>query len=355
MHFFHAFRVHCRRRDKLKRDFASLFSPSGISNKAVMAADKIPRRKFIIDTDAGIDDAQAILMCLAASDVDVVALTTVKGNATATQVTSNLLRLLKVADRLEVPIYRGCEDMLVGWQKPDEYNYHGKDGFGDVPDPAPPNPDQVQAKHGVQALVDVTKQYPGEITLIAIGPLTNVAMAIRLDRDFGSRLKACYIMGGNYKGEGNITVAGEFNFYSDPEAAYIVLNSLGCPITLTCWELCDQYSLSWETYADLRKHSSKKCQFMKDIERITVSNCKKLNWTTYVPCDEVTAACAIDDQVIAKSDHVFASVELHGDLTRGQMVVDWGNRLLKSPNVRIVKELDVERYMKLLQRAVDAS
>ncbi|XP_046376259.2 inosine-uridine preferring nucleoside hydrolase-like isoform X2 [Haliotis rufescens] len=320
-----------------------------------MAADYLTRRKFIIDTDAGIDDAQAILMCLAASDVDVVALTTVKGNATATQVTSNLLRLLKAADRLEIPIYRGCEDMLLGWEKPDEYNYHGKDGFGDVPDPDPPSRDRVQAKHAVQALIDITKQYPGEITLIAIGPLTNVSMAVRMDQDLGSRLKACYIMGGNYRGEGNVTPSGEFNFYSDPEAAHIVLNSLGCPITLTCWELCEQYALTWEKYAELRKHNSKKCQFMKEVERLMVSTCKELNWTTYIPCDEVAAACAIDNKVITKSDHVYASVELHGHLTRGQMVVDWGMRLGKKPNVQIVKELDVERYMELLLHAIDVS
>ncbi|XP_046376263.2 probable uridine nucleosidase 2 [Haliotis rufescens] len=317
-----------------------------------MAADDLTRRKFIIDTDAGIDDAQAILMCLAASDVDVVALTTVKGNATAAQVTSNLLRLLKAADRLEIPIYRGCEDMLLGWEKPDEYNYHGKDGFGDVPDPDPPSRDRIQAKHAVQALIDITKQYPGEISLVALGPLTNISMAIRMDNQFGSRLKDCFIMGGNYKGEGNVTPSGEFNFYSDPEAAYIVLNSLGCPITLTCWELCLDCFFPWEVHEELRSFPSAKCELMKTLELAIVTECKKED-RKYEMADEMAMACALDNDVITKSHDVYATVELHGHMTRGQMVVDWRKVLARKPNVRLVVEMDKAMLKKMLLKAFE--
>ncbi|XP_067662703.1 nucleoside hydrolase-like [Haliotis asinina] len=317
-----------------------------------MATNTNSKRKFIIDTDAGIDDAQAILMCLETSDVEVVAITAVAVNTSAAQVVKNLLRLLKAAGRLDVPIYRGCEDMLLGWQKPDDYNYHGKDGFGDVPDPAPPNPDQVQAKHGVQALVDVTKQYPGEITLVALGPLTNISMAIQMDKQFGSRLKGCFIMGGNYRAEGNITASGEFNFYSDPEAAYIVLNSLGCPITLACWELCLDCFFPWELYGKLRSFPSAKCELMKTIERTIVGECQK-EGRKYEVADEMAMACALNDDVIRKSDEVYATVELHGNLTRGQMVVDWRKVLPKKPNVRLVLEMDKPILEKMLLKAFE--
>ncbi|XP_046577445.1 LOW QUALITY PROTEIN: probable uridine nucleosidase 2 [Haliotis rubra] len=324
---------------------------------STMATNTSSKRKFIIDTDAGIDDAQAILMCLAASDVEVVAITAVAGNTSATQVVKNLLRLLKAAGRPDIPIYRGCEDMLLGWQKPDDCNYHGKDGFGDVPDPVPPNPDQVQAKHGVQALVDITKQYPGEITLVALGPLTNISMAIRMDKQFGSRLKDCFIMGGNYRAEGNITASGEFNFYSDPEAAYIVLNSLGCPITLTCWELClDCFFpwsfFPWEVHEELRSFTSVKCELLKTLEHAIVTQCKE-EGRKYEVADEMAMACALNDDVITKSDDVYATVELHGNMTRGQMVVDWRKVLARKPNVRLVLEMNKPILKTMLLKAFE--
>jgi len=117
--------------------------------------------------------------------------------------------------------------------------YHGHDGFGDTNHDDEPDLKCVQeSEHAVNALVRIVKSHPGEITLVALGPLTNVAMAMRLDSQFASNLKEIYIMGGNTEGKGNITVSAEFNFHSDPEAAYIVLENTRCPTFVASWELC---------------------------------------------------------------------------------------------------------------------
>ena len=117
--------------------------------------------------------------------------------------------------------------------------FHGHDGFGDTNHDDEPNLKCVQeSEHAVNALVRIVKSNPGEITLVALGPLTNVAMAMRLDSQFASNLKDLYIMGGNTEGKGNITVSAEFNFHSDPEAAFIVLENTRCPTFIASWELC---------------------------------------------------------------------------------------------------------------------
>ena len=125
-------------------------------------------------------------------------------------------------------------------------HFHGIDGFGDAAHEEEADLSSLQTEHAVNALVRLVKENPGQITLVALGPLTNVAMAMRMDAEFASNLKAMYIMGGNTEGVGNITVSAEFNFHSDPEAAFIVLSNVRCPTYIAPWELCLlKTSLEW--------------------------------------------------------------------------------------------------------------
>ena len=150
----------------------------------------------------------------------------------------NTVRTMAAAD-LKVPIFRGACSALVDSVENDEL-YNGLDGFGDaIHDEEEPDLSFVDEKeHAVNALVRLVRENPGEITLISLGPLTNVAMAMRLDKQFASNLRELYIMGGNTEGKGNISMSAEFNFYSDPEAAYIVLSTIRCPTYIASWELC---------------------------------------------------------------------------------------------------------------------
>lgn len=201
--------------------------------------------KLIIDTDAGCDDAAAILLALSWKDVEIVAITTVHGNTNAKQVGRNVLRILKLADRLDIPVYSGCEDSLTG-ENIHADCYHGKDGLGDVPDENQPDDSLLIRKHASNALLEYTEKYPREISLICLAPLTNIAVAAKLSSDFKKNLKDIFIMGGTVQGQGNVTMTGEFNFVADPEAAFTVLNGFSCNnLTICPWELCLKSYLSW--------------------------------------------------------------------------------------------------------------
>ncbi|XP_064650182.1 nucleoside hydrolase-like isoform X2 [Lineus longissimus] len=307
------------------------------------------KRRFIIDTDCGLDDAQAILMALS-QGVDVVGITTCSGNTGVDQVCKNVLRVLKLANRLEIPVFKGTSASLLR-DTPACDAYHGKDGLGDVPDSEAPDSRLVKEEHAVNALVRMINQNAGEVTLVCLGPLTNIALAIQMDPSIGSKVKECHIMGGNYEAKGNITVSGEFNFRADPEAANIVLNQLGCPVTLVCWELCLKYSLSWEEYNELRLPRTKKAKFLYAVEKGLVKFSLDKDWP-YLPSDELCMATALESNIITKRELVYCTVELSGEYSRGQMVVNWNGRLNNRPNVDLVLELDRKKYFDLMKQTV---
>lgn len=310
------------------------------------------RKKLLIDTDAGIDDAQAILMALQDPDVDVIGITCVAGNANAKQVGLNVLRVLQVADQMNIPVFVGCNEPLLGDKRPVS-DYHGSDGFGDAPDKEAPDESHIKAEHAVTALVRLSREHKGELTLVCIGPLTNAAMAIRMDSDFGSRIKDCYIMGGNHEGKGNMTTSAEFNFYSDPEAAYVVLNQLKSPITIVTWETCEKHSLPWEFYRKLRSGNNRITNFLQKIEQLSVNYSIEHEWGSFIPCDEVLVACCLNHDVIKTCHEVYATVELKGQYTWGQMVVDWTSVLKKNKNVRLVTDVEEKIYKDMLTKLVE--
>ncbi|XP_029657176.1 inosine-uridine preferring nucleoside hydrolase-like isoform X2 [Octopus sinensis] len=308
-------------------------------------------KKIIIDTDPGIDDAQAILMALGKdSSVDVVAITTVQGNAPVMNTSLNTLRLLKVANRQDIPVFQGCKYPLMQRAQHAQY-YHGKDGLGDVPDSEAPGLDHLQKEHAVNALIHLVNQNPGELHLVSLAPLTNIATAITLDPDFGSKLKSCYIMGGNYKGVGNISRSAEFNFYNDPEAASIVLKKLSCPITLITWELCEDLKQPSSFLKNQLSLPGKKAAFMQKIYKSTMERIDKDQ--SYILCDELTVAAIMNDQCVLDSVELYAEVELDGSITRGQMVPDWRNRMGKASNVRIVTKMDMNIVVDILKKCYD--
>ncbi len=183
---------------------------------------------LVIDCDPGIDDAIAILLALAApEEIALAGISTVAGNKPLAKTTANALRLLELAGRTEIPVHAGLARPLMGEARP-ESDYHGRDGMGDTGLPAPgtaPSP-----VHGADFIVDtVMAAEPGTVTLCAIGPLSNVALAMTREPRLAGRIRALHIMGGEvFPAEG---APAEFNFGTDPAAAHIVLES-GAPITV---------------------------------------------------------------------------------------------------------------------------
>jgi purine nucleosidase len=210
-----------------------------------IAADK----RVIIDTDPGVDDALAILLAAGSPELHVEALTVVAGNCPVEQGTTNALRVLELVGREDIPVAKGMAVPLV---RPPHAaaNVHGKTGLGGAELPAPIC--EPVAQHAVDLLIERVMAAPGEITLVAIGPLTNLAIALRLEPDLASAVREVIIMGGAVRAGGNVTPLAEFNVYSDPHAAHIVFHS-GMPITLVPIDVTDRVLL---TEADVEQLSA---------------------------------------------------------------------------------------------------
>lgn len=190
-------------------------------------------RHILIDTDTASDDAVALLMALREPDVKVVGITTVAGNCDIDQCERNALICVERANTYQPPVFRGMTKPLFR----DLYqslHIHGEDGMGDMDLPAPKL--VVSDEHGVDAIIRLAKQYQGELEIVTLGPLTNMAMAVLKCPELPQLIKQVYVMGGAGLSAGNITPLAEFNFYVDAEAAHLVLSS-GLPLTVVGWEI----------------------------------------------------------------------------------------------------------------------
>ena len=187
-------------------------------------------RAIVIDTDPGIDDAMAIAVAMSSPELDVVALTTTFGNHDVEVTTANAQRILDLIGHPDVPVVAGAARPLVGESHGPATFVHGDDGLGDAGLPGPsrgPVAGAVAASH----IVEVVRSRPHEITLVPIGPLTNLALALRLDPGIAELVEAVVVMGGAVATPGNVTPVAEANIWNDPEAADVVLGA-GWPVTL---------------------------------------------------------------------------------------------------------------------------
>ncbi|MCF6745363.1 nucleoside hydrolase [Blastococcus sp. KM273128] len=181
------------------------------------------RTPLVIDTDPGIDDALAILLALASPEVELQLVTTVHGNVELPQVTENALRVLHLAGRSAVPVAAGARSSLVHPQPERAGHVHGAAGLGGVQ--LPPSPAAVDPRPAVAALAELLAASPTPVTVAAIGPLTNIALLLAGHPEAAERIGRLVVMGGSAGRGGNVTAAAEFNIWSDPEAAQVVLSS----------------------------------------------------------------------------------------------------------------------------------
>ncbi|XP_037542474.1 inosine-uridine preferring nucleoside hydrolase-like [Nematolebias whitei] len=315
-------------------------------------------KKLLVDVDCGVDDAQAIMLALAAPSVQLLGVTCVHGNTAVENVCKNTLRVLQACNKLEIPVFKGADKPILG-DVIDAGHFHGQDGLGDAPDPHAPGLDLLQKENAVSAIIRIVNENPGEVSLVATAPLTNLALAVRMDPSLPSKLKGLYIMGGNTESRGNITVCAEFNFAADPEAAYIVLNDYQCPTYLACWEFTCYSKLPWEFCDAWLAQDSHKARFMAQIFRHSIEASKSERFEKefftgngFISCDSYAMAAAVDDSFITESDHYPVSVELVGTHTRGMMVVDTLGLLKKSHKVFIMKKVDLERFKQMMVAAL---
>ncbi len=219
-------------------------------------------RKIIIDTDPGIDDAMAIFYALASPELDVVGLATVFGNAETSVCTDNALKLLEIAGRTDIPVARGVDEPLVVPYRGPVAFVHGSDGQGEVFLP-PPTTSALQI-NAAQFMVQTVHESPGEITLVAVGPLTNIATAMQLDPEFSSQLAGIVLMGGNAFVGGNASPAAEANILNDPEAADIVYGA-NCQIVMAGLDVTEQTVMTSSDVAQFASFTNARAQHLAAI------------------------------------------------------------------------------------------
>ncbi|XP_075706429.1 uncharacterized protein LOC142740892 isoform X2 [Rhinoderma darwinii] len=303
------------------------------------------KKLLLVDVDCGVDDAQALMMALAAPEVEVLGITCCFGNTTIDHVCRNVLRVLQVCNRMEIPVFRGASNSLLG-EINQEYSHFGGDGLGDAEDPNSPGLEYLQKEDAVHALIRIINQYEDQINLVALGPLTNLALAVKMDPSLPKKLNKLYIMGGNIEGRGNRTACAEFNFYLDPEAAYIVTNEFSCPMFIAALEFIRENCLTTEYFKNWLNQDTEKARFMKKI------SAKWPQKHYFVPYDSYAMAAAIEENIITEYVKCAVSVELHGRYARGMLVLDTDDKWKKEHKVFLMKKCNLDNFKNRLWNAL---
>ncbi len=201
-------------------------------------------RKIILDTDPGIDDAMALFFALASPEIDVVGVTTIFGNAHTDVTTRNALSLLEIAERTDIPVAAGARAPLTGEFNSPPAFIHGEDGQGNVNLPAPTT--APLGKTAWEFIIESAMTNPGEVTLVPVGPMTNIATALQTEPRLGDSLAGIVLMGGNAFVPGNATPVAEANILNDPEAADIVF-AASCPVVMCGLDVTEKHFMTGDT------------------------------------------------------------------------------------------------------------
>ena len=305
-------------------------------------------KRVIIDTDTASDDAVALLLALRSLEIHVEAITIVGGNVDFDQQTENALYTVEVAGKSgQVPVYCGARRPLVRPVHQTVQHVHGRDGMGDSFFPrARQRPEK---DHAVDAIISLVRRFPGEISVVAIGPFSNVALAFLKAPEVCQKIAAIYFMGGTYMFQGNITPAATYNPWVDPEAARIMVHS-GVPLTMVGFDATCRYSVFTDAdYEQVEKLGTPLGRFFVSINRTRRQFCKeKQRLAGSNHPDSLTMALFMAPSVATRVEKRFVDVEIAGELTRGMLVIDelgvWG----KEPNVNICVEANEKKFKELV-------
>ncbi len=306
-------------------------------------------RHFIIDTDTASDDAVALVMALRHPDVRVEAITVVAGNVPLAYGVQNALYCVERCGADRPPVYAGMDKPMLRPLETAQF-CHGEDGMGDI---GLPLRDRAPAEgHAVDVLMNTIHRFRGEITLVTLGPLSNVATALLRDPSMAGDVARCVIMGGIGFGYGNIVPAAEYNIWVDPDAAKIVFES-GMPIEMVGWDVSHKFATFTAEEADELRDVSDLAAFCVDIQKaLRAFGISYLKQDGFDLPDPIAMAVALEPDVATVTQHLRVDIETQSDLTRGATVVDHLRVSGRAPNADIILEASRERFLQVLYRAV---
>src|SRR5215469_8144258 len=282
----------------------------------VVPSDAAPK-KIIFDTDPGTDDAMALMLALNSPELDVRAITVVPGNVTASQGLENALRMVSLANRCDIPVAGGAQHPLFQKLITAEF-WHGKNGLANVE--LPPSKCKVDSHYGPDLIIEMVHAAPHEITLVPVGPLTNIALAVERDPSIVPLVKEVILMGGSISG-GNVNAAAEANIYNDPEAAQIVFQA-GWPLTMVGLEVGDKALFTHPYLDELAKSHGPINDFIAAVLKYLIVSSAQFGSPGSPMYDPSAVAVAIDSTLV-RVQEMHVDVETRGEFTRGETV---GNR-----------------------------
>jgi inosine-uridine nucleoside N-ribohydrolase len=337
-----------------RRTLAALLLPFALLFS--IAAQTAPRR-IVLDTDPGTDDALALMLALNSPDLKVEAITVVPGNVTAEQGLDNALRMVSLANRCDIPVAGGARHPLNQKLVTAEL-WHGRNGLGNIELPAPKC--KVDARFGPDLIVELVHKYPHQVTLVPVGPLTNIALAVSKDPAIASLVEGIVIMGGSVSG-GNTTGAAEANIYNDPEAAQIVFNA-GWTVTMVGLDVGNKTLMTDREVQELASSPGTLSRFAAQVGKFMVENSRKYGFEGAAMYDPLAVGVAIDPALVT-TQLWRVDVETRGEFTRGETVANRGgynehyvlngdhytiDRLEKvKPNARVCVEVQPQRFLSM--------
>ena len=314
-------------------------------------------RRVIIDTDPGTDDAMAIILALNSPELKVEALTVVPGNVDGRQGLENALKIVSLAGRCDVTVAGGAQHPLNQKLITAQF-WHGKNGLADVE--LPPSKCQADPRFGPDLIIEMIHKYPHEITLIPVGPLTNIALAVSKDPSIAGLVKDIVIMGGSITG-GNVNGAAEANIYNDPEAAQIVFNA-GWMVTMVGSDVGERTLITRKYLAQLQSSHGPQSDFIGKIADFYLTRSEKSGYSGAAMYDPLAVGIALDP-TLGTLKQVHVDVETKGEYTRGETVANRmgsnENNVLHGdhyeiegvielkPNARVCLASDADRFLQL--------
>ncbi len=314
-------------------------------------------RKIILDTDPGSDDAMALMLALNSPELDVRAITVVPGNVTAKQGLENALRMISLANRCDIPVAAGAQHPLFQKLITAEF-WHGKNGLANIE--LPPSKCKVDPRYGPDLIIEMVHAAPHEITLVPVGPLTNIALAVEKDPSIVPLVKEVILMGGSITG-GNSTAAAEANIYNDPEAAQIVFQA-GWPLTMVGLDVGDKTLLSSKYLEQIAQTHGPVNDFIYQVAHYLIDLSAQFGFNGTPMYDPLAVGVAIDATLV-KAPPMHVDVETRGEFTRGETVANrhgvvernvlHGDRYIiegldkVEPNAKVCTEVDADRFLQL--------
>ncbi|WP_447586453.1 nucleoside hydrolase [Pseudoxanthomonas mexicana] len=309
--------------------------------------DKIP---LLIDTDPGVDDTLALLMAFNDARHEIVGLTIAAGNVGLQYTVRNALKLCEVAGREDIPVFAGAPAPLLH-PSPDAGYVHGQDGFGDVG--FAPATRQAEDEHAALAILRLSHQHAGKLVLVALGPLTNIALALKLDPTLPQRVARFVVMGGAVTCHGNITPAAEFNFYFDPEAAHITLQAFE-RYDLADWEATIAHGLPHREVDAWLAADSERARFYARISEKTRLWSADRRGDHWFAADALAMAFVLAPEGALELAERPLAIDLQGAHARGASVVDWRREGGGPDQANILLRYDQARFQDLIRAALAA-